>query len=265
MPPRPLWRARHTLHLSLWLWLPIPTCPIAFWQPGRYQLLAQLEVEFSCPTHWSRSSGLLFRHDAAYIGRMLKTRRSILEMSPNGCSQLAMIAHGRRKYVMKSHVALKCLFASVDTLSLLLDISYTLSTPLNGFDDIDSHCVMFNSPAPRQTPRRGVNRPRESVSLSRGTPSIFSDQQDAQSIQPNRYPIAPLTPSIRGSRLAVARGLPPSPTSSAGETIRTARAETDSYERVIWAKNDRTVVSSAGGLPKEVQSIIKQSGKYTDY
>jgi nuclear pore complex protein Nup133 len=124
---------------------------------------------------------------------------------------------------------------------------------------------MFNSPAPRQTPRRGVNRPRDSVSLSRGTPSIFSDQQDAQSLQPNRYPIAPLTPSIRGSRLAVARGLPPSPTSSAGETIRTARAETDSYERVIWAKNDRTVVSSAGGLPKEVQSIIKQSGEYTDH
>ncbi|GFZ42386.1 hypothetical protein JCM24511_00101, partial [Saitozyma sp. JCM 24511] len=107
---------------------------------------------------------------------------------------------------------------------------------------------MFNSPAPRATPRRTALRPRET--MSRGTPSIYSERAS------ERDRVEPGTPSARSSRLAVSRA---SPTSTAGETIRTVRADDQVGEKVYWARNERVAISSAGQLPREVQALVKDS------
>ncbi|WWC66609.1 uncharacterized protein I206_100512 [Kwoniella pini CBS 10737] len=108
---------------------------------------------------------------------------------------------------------------------------------------------MFNSPSTRATPRKANSR--ASVARSRHqTPSIF-----AESASLSQAP----TPSIRSSRLAVVRR-GASPTSSAGDTVRTTRVE-EGYEkdRVFWSKDERHLVSSLGPLPKEVASLVKNS------
>nr|XP_019048984.1 hypothetical protein I302_02764 [Kwoniella bestiolae CBS 10118]OCF27914.1 hypothetical protein I302_02764 [Kwoniella bestiolae CBS 10118] len=108
---------------------------------------------------------------------------------------------------------------------------------------------MFNSPSTRATPRKAASR--ASVARSRHqTPSIF-----AESASLSQAP----TPSVRSSRLAVVkRGA--SPTSSAGDTIRTTRPdEGHEKDRVFWSRDERHLVSSLGSLPKEVASLIKGS------
>lgn len=109
--------------------------------------------------------------------------------------------------------------------------------------------IMFSSPAPRATPRKSVFRGRgDTASVSRGTPSIASASERE-----------PLTPSHRSSRLnALKRAA--SPTSTAGETARTARYE-EGGERVFLAKDQRGEIYSLGGLPREVQQIVKNSGR----
>ncbi|WVF65992.1 hypothetical protein IAT40_000730 [Kwoniella sp. CBS 6097] len=128
---------------------------------------------------------------------------------------------------------------------------------------------MFNSPSTRATPRRAGSR----ASLAGGggrsttkqaTPSIFSE---SASLAPHP------TPSVR-SRLSLApqssnqgvkngreRERGGSPTSSAGETVRTINnaAEGGFEQRVYWSKDERHLVASLGGLPKEVASLIKGS------
>ncbi|RXK40460.1 hypothetical protein M231_02293 [Tremella mesenterica] len=104
---------------------------------------------------------------------------------------------------------------------------------------------MFNSPAPRHTPRRGGSLAPPSI--RRGTPSVFSERDRDRDF--------PLTPSVRSSRLPPIRRV--SPTSSAGDTIRTARHEVEQYEKVYWSKDATHAVSSAGPLPREVQQLVK--------
>ncbi|WRT63927.1 uncharacterized protein IL334_000854 [Kwoniella shivajii] len=108
---------------------------------------------------------------------------------------------------------------------------------------------MFNSPSTRATPRKAASR--ASVARSRHqTPSIFSESASLAQ--------AP-TPSIRSSRLAVVkRGA--SPTSSAGDTVRTTRID-EGYEkdRVFWSRDERHLVASLGQVPKEVASLIRGS------
>lgn len=48
--------------------------------------------------------------------------------------------------------------------------------------------------------------------------------------------------------------------SSAGETIRTARAEMEGYEKVYWSRDERRGVASLGSLPKDVAAMVKSSG-----
>ncbi|WWC86014.1 uncharacterized protein L201_000885 [Kwoniella dendrophila CBS 6074] len=108
---------------------------------------------------------------------------------------------------------------------------------------------MFNSPSTRATPRKAASR--ASVARSRHqTPSIF-----AESASLSQAP----TPSARSSRLAVIkRGT--SPTSSAGDTVRTTRLEEGhEKDRVYWSRDERHLVTSLGPLPKEVASLIKSS------
>ena len=114
---------------------------------------------------------------------------------------------------------------------------------------------MFNSPAPRLTPRRAPSRLRDSVSHSRGTQSIFSESEVRSRHDTH-------APSV-SSRLAVPRGQAASPTSSAGDTIRTGRGEVEGYEKVMWARDERFAVGSAGALPREVQAVVKQTGKWS--
>ncbi|KAK8861724.1 hypothetical protein IAR55_002547 [Kwoniella newhampshirensis] len=120
---------------------------------------------------------------------------------------------------------------------------------------------MFNSPSTRATPRRGTSRLRDNASVRSSsirpqTPSLFSEPS---------HPYQPTTPSVRSSRLGLVsqkeRGRGGSPTSSAGETVRTTRALEDGYDkvRVFWSKDERHVVSSLGGLPKEVAALIKDA------
>ena len=126
---------------------------------------------------------------------------------------------------------------------------------------------MFSSPAPRATPRR---RPRESLSISRSNRALsrYADT-DAGSVSgitstsASRHGLArgPLTPSLRSGRLNVLRRGGGSPTSSAGETIRTLRVEGDGLDQAVWARDERLCVSSAGKLPREVQSIVKRTGQ----
>jgi nuclear pore complex protein Nup133 len=101
---------------------------------------------------------------------------------------------------------------------------------------------MFNSPASRLTPRRNPGKPRESLAPSSRAQSVFSES------------LAAPTPR---SRLAVSR-VPPSPTPTIAETLRTVR-EVDGFERVTWSKDCWHEVYSAGGLPKEVQKLLKAS------
>ena len=134
---------------------------------------------------------------------------------------------------------------------------------------------MFSSPAPRATPRR---RARDSVSISRSNRALSSYvDSDAGSVSgagsiatsTSRHNLtlihahAPLTPSIRSGRLNVLRrgGGGGSPTSSAGETIRTLRVDGDGLDQAIWARDERLCISSAGRLPREVQSVVKRAGK----
>ncbi|ORY21434.1 Non-repetitive/WGA-negative nucleoporin C-terminal-domain-containing protein, partial [Naematelia encephala] len=94
---------------------------------------------------------------------------------------------------------------------------------------------------------------RESLSVSRATPSIYSERDHL-----------PLTPSARSSRLtALRRDVPPSPSSTAGDTTRIGKLEVDGYERATWRKDEMLEVASAGGLPKEVRQIIKESDLVT--
>lgn len=109
---------------------------------------------------------------------------------------------------------------------------------------------MFNAPASRLTPRRTPLRPRESVAVSSRAGSIFSES------------FAPPTPSARSSRLAISR-VPASPTSSAGETVRTVR-EVDGFERVTWAKDGRFEVYSSGLVPKSVEVVLKKANLLDD-
>lgn len=68
-----------------------------------------------------------------------------------------------------------------------------------------------------------------------------------------------MTPSIqRGGRLNNLKRAA-SPTSTAGETSKTARYD-DSGERVYLARDERTEVYSLGALPREAQQIVKNSG-----
>ncbi|KAK4686173.1 hypothetical protein P7C73_g3957, partial [Tremellales sp. Uapishka_1] len=98
---------------------------------------------------------------------------------------------------------------------------------------------MFNSPAPRLTPRRTLGSRRDRDTLSRGT--SVSD--------------VPATPSARSSRFQVIRG---SPTSSAGETVRTVRNEGPAEnERLYWGRDDRHAVASVGQLPTEVLRLVR--------
>ncbi|OCF44072.1 hypothetical protein I317_02025 [Kwoniella heveanensis CBS 569] len=127
---------------------------------------------------------------------------------------------------------------------------------------------MFNSPSTRATPRRAGSRaslaPRSTT--KQATPSIFSE---SASLTSHAHP----TPSVR-SRLSAlpapsqagrrerARG--GSPTSSAGETVRTINNNVEGgsggYEsRVYWSKDERHLVASLGGLPKEVANLLKGS------
>jgi hypothetical protein len=87
--------------------------------------------------------------------------------------------------------------------------------------------------------------------MSRGTPSIYSEPAS------ERERVEPGTPSARSSRLAISRA---SPTSTAGETMRTVRADDQGGEKVYWARNERVAISSAGQLPREVQALVKDSG-----
>ena len=106
---------------------------------------------------------------------------------------------------------------------------------------------MFNSPASNFTPKRGVTRPRDSLSVaSRATPSLFSEARAT----------AGLTPA-RPARLAALAQVPASPTSSVGETIRTIR-ESDGSNNITWAKDGYAEVYSAGGLPRELQAYLKR-------
>lgn len=103
---------------------------------------------------------------------------------------------------------------------------------------------MFSSPARpiKGTPRRGVSRaPR--------TPSALAER-DREAIPP------PST--ARTNRLAQIR-IEDSPASTAAETIRTTR-EVEGYDKVSWSRTGRRAVSSLGGLPKEVNGIIKSLG-----
>jgi nuclear pore complex protein Nup133 len=58
--------------------------------------------------------------------------------------------------------------------------------------------------------------------------------------------------------LAVVQGH--SPTSSAGETVRTIRND-DGVERLYWSRDERVAVTSAGQLPREVQALVKSLGE----
>lgn len=81
----------------------------------------------------------------------------------------------------------------------------------------------------------------------------------------------PLTPlAARSARLG---RLPPSPTSSAGgfggETVRTggtalqaSRYDDGMLDRTFWSRNERRAIASAGGLPREVVGLIKESGMF---
>lgn len=106
---------------------------------------------------------------------------------------------------------------------------------------------MFNSPASRLTPRWNPGKPRESLAPTSRVQSVFSEN------------LAAPTPR---SRLAVSR-IPASPTSTVAETIRTVR-EVDGFERVTWSKDARHEIYSAGGLPKEVQKLLKASDLVDD-
>ncbi|WWC58351.1 uncharacterized protein I303_100891 [Kwoniella dejecticola CBS 10117] len=108
---------------------------------------------------------------------------------------------------------------------------------------------MFNSPSTRATPRKAASR--ASVARSRHqTPSIF-----AESASLSQAP----TPSVRSSRLGIVkRG--GSPTSSAGDTVRTTRVdESQDNSRVFWSRDERHLVSSLGLLPKEVAALVRNS------
>ncbi|WWD16353.1 hypothetical protein CI109_100779 [Kwoniella shandongensis] len=122
---------------------------------------------------------------------------------------------------------------------------------------------MFNSPSTRATPRRGGSRLRDTASVRSSsirpqTPSLFSEPSHPY------QPVTTTTPSVRSSRLALVsqKERAGSPTSSAGETVRTTRGGLeDGYDkdRVFWSRDERHVVSSLGGLPKEVAALIKGS------
>lgn len=104
---------------------------------------------------------------------------------------------------------------------------------------------MFSSPARpvKGTPRRGVSRaPR--------TPSVLAER-DREVIPP------PST--ARSNRLAHLRREDSPTASSVAETTRTVR-ELEGYDKISWSKDDRRVVSSLGGLPKEVNGIIRSLG-----
>lgn len=106
---------------------------------------------------------------------------------------------------------------------------------------------MFSSPA-RPTPRKSIFRGRgDTASVSRGTPSVISERE---------HQLA--TPS-RPSRVnALKRAA--SPTSTAGETSRTAMRYEEGSERIHFGKDERAEIYSLGGLPREVQTIVKNSG-----
>ncbi|WVQ93625.1 hypothetical protein IAU59_000701 [Kwoniella sp. CBS 9459] len=129
---------------------------------------------------------------------------------------------------------------------------------------------MFNSPSTRATPRRAGSRaslaPR--TTTKQATPSIFSE---SASLAPHPTPSArsrlSLLPTQQGqSRRERERERESqrggSPTSSAGETVRTINnnaAESGYDSRVYWSKDERHLVASLGGLPKEVANLIKGS------
>lgn len=128
---------------------------------------------------------------------------------------------------------------------------------------------MFSSPAPRATPRKSIyRRAGDPGSASRagssvlGTPSLYSERERGREREP-------ATPSARGasSRIATLREASPVSTSgvtAGGETVRTARYDAvgEWSDKVYWSRDERMAVSALGGLPREVQDVVKRSGMY---
>jgi nuclear pore complex protein Nup133 len=115
---------------------------------------------------------------------------------------------------------------------------------------------MFSSPAPRATPRKSLYRPPGSASRAgTATPSLASERGDKRERERERR--EPATPR---SRIVALRGASPGASSIGGESTRTLRHD-DAVDQMYWARDERCAVSSLGPLPREVQDVIRRSGR----
>jgi len=109
---------------------------------------------------------------------------------------------------------------------------------------------MFSSPA---RPIKGTPRRTGNLSRAPRTPSVFLERE-------REHEAIPPPSTARTNRLAHLRR-DDSPSTSVAETVRTVR-EVEGYERISWSRDERRAVNSLGGLPKEVNALVKSLGEF---